>query len=103
MTHTVTGYAHGTAVGRVETGPVGRVARWSAEPGSGRGKRRPRTDSIEGRMMGKLTARSRTGRRVDAVVVAVVCACASAVGFTLGGAPAPARAAEPALRWKFTE
>ncbi len=48
-------------------------------------------------MMGKFTARSgsRTGWRVLAI--------ASAVALTLGSGPAPARAAEPVLRWKFTE
>ena len=47
--------------------------------------------------MGMTTARSRTARRALGVAVA------SAVAFTLGAATAPARAAAPVLRWKFTE
>ena len=47
--------------------------------------------------MGMLSARSGTGWRVLAV------AFASAVAFAMGVAPFPARAAEPVLRWKFTE
>src|SRR5579875_574570 len=90
LTRTETGYAHGYAAGRNDP-RCRRAWRRLGQRNRARGGWTLPNGPLGGRMMGRFKARSRGGLRVLGVALA-------AVAFTTA-----ATAAEPALRWKFTE